>query len=133
MKKTAIDLIQNYHKAFNQKNLDLLLSLLSQNVIHDINEGGQEIGKVPFEKFLKRMELSYDEQVTDVVIFANDAGNRAAAEFWVEGIYLSTDKGLPEAKKQLPVDVARISRRPDSGDDLQLVSGCEETGRIFSF
>ena len=40
------------------------------------------------------------EELKDLVIFADDAGTRAAAEFIVHGTYLKTDPGLPEAKGQ---------------------------------
>jgi steroid delta-isomerase-like uncharacterized protein len=46
------------------------------------------------------MSESYKETLTDMVIFANEAGDRAAAEFVVNGTYLKTDEGLPEAKGQ---------------------------------
>ena len=40
------------------------------------------------------------ETLTDIVVFANEDGTRAAAEFVVNGEYLMTDPGLPEAKGQ---------------------------------
>ena len=46
------------------------------------------------------MGVSYREQLKDMVIFANDAGTRGAAEFVVHGEYLMTDPGLPEARGQ---------------------------------
>jgi steroid delta-isomerase-like uncharacterized protein len=46
------------------------------------------------------MGVSYREELKDMVVFANDEGNRAAAEFVVHGTYLKTDPGLPEAKGQ---------------------------------
>ena len=38
--------------------------------------------------------------MTDIVVMADDSGTRAAAEFVVNGTYLATDEGLPEAKGQ---------------------------------
>jgi steroid delta-isomerase-like uncharacterized protein len=46
------------------------------------------------------MGLSYREQLKDMMLFANDDGTRAAAEFVVHGEYLKTDPGLPEANGQ---------------------------------
>jgi steroid delta-isomerase-like uncharacterized protein len=46
------------------------------------------------------MGVSYRETLKDMVIFANEDGTRAAAEFVVHGTYLKTDPGLPEAKGQ---------------------------------
>jgi steroid delta-isomerase-like uncharacterized protein len=46
------------------------------------------------------MDRCYKERLSDIVIMANDAGTRAAAEFVVHGKYLATDEGLPEANGQ---------------------------------
>ena len=46
------------------------------------------------------MNRCYRERLDDVVVMANDAGDRAAAEFVVNGEYLATDEGLPEAHGQ---------------------------------
>lgn len=68
--------------------------------MHDINQGGQEVGKAPFLSFMERMDRHYEEHVVELVVFANERGTRAAAEFFIEGTYLSTDPGLPPAKGQ---------------------------------
>jgi steroid delta-isomerase-like uncharacterized protein len=46
------------------------------------------------------MERCYKEELTDMVIFDAENGTRAAAEFIVNGTYLATDEGLPEANGQ---------------------------------
>ena len=46
------------------------------------------------------MEECYSEQLKDIVILAEPAGARAAAEFTVHGVYKATDAGLPEATGQ---------------------------------
>ena len=46
------------------------------------------------------MGETYRERLTDLVIFADETGTRAAAEFTVNGEYLKTDPGLPEARGQ---------------------------------
>ena len=43
---------------------------------------------------------AYRERLTDIVVMADATGSRAAAEFMVEGEYLATDEGLPEANGQ---------------------------------
>lgn len=100
MKNQAIQTVQKYYDSFNQSKMEEFFGLLTDNVIHDINQGGQDVGKKTFRTFMERMNLHYNEKVVDLVIFANDAGTRAAAEFFIEGTYLSTDKGLPPAKGQ---------------------------------
>jgi steroid delta-isomerase-like uncharacterized protein len=76
------------------------LNLLTDDVIHDINQSRREVGKAAFEKFMATMNHSYKEQLVDTVIMATADGSRAAAEFTVLGEYLQTDEGLPEARGQ---------------------------------
>ncbi len=66
-----------------------MLALLTDDIAHDINQGGRETGKEAFRQFLARMDRCYSEQVTQLAVMAN--GDRAAAEFVIEGIYKTTD------------------------------------------
>ena len=93
-------LIAAYYDAFNAGRTDEMLAFLHDEVEHHVNEGGIRRGKAAFAEFNAHMTRSYRELLTDIVIFANDAGDRAAAEFVVNGTYLSTDEGLPEANGQ---------------------------------
>ncbi len=96
----AITLIEQYYQAFNNGDMNAFLSLLTDDVVHDINQGAREQGKEEFGKFMQKMNHHYKEQLVDMVIMANEAGDRAAAEFVVLGEYLRTDEGLPEAAGQ---------------------------------
>lgn len=100
MGKATFELVENYYNAFNERNIPVLVSLLSEDVIHEINQGKQEIGKTLFRKFLERMNQCYQETVSDLIIFVSEKGDRAAAEFIISGKYLSTDAGLPKATGQ---------------------------------
>lgn len=91
-------LIADYFEAFNRQDLEAQLSTLHPNVRHDINQGGAEVGVDSFRAFKIKMDESYSEQIVDLVIMVN--GSRGAAEFTVNGKYLRTDEGLPEAKGQ---------------------------------
>jgi steroid delta-isomerase-like uncharacterized protein len=93
-------LIENYYAAFNSGDREALLAMLTDDVVHDINEGGTETGKNAFREFLKRMDRSYRETVEELVVFTADNSTRAAAEFFIRGQYLATDEGLPEANGQ---------------------------------
>ncbi|MCE0745496.1 nuclear transport factor 2 family protein [Acetobacter sicerae] len=97
---TTRALIESYYATFNAGNRDDFLALLADDVIHDINQGGREIGKEAFRAFLGRMDRCYKETIADIAVMVNEDGTRAAAEFMVHGEYLSTDDGLPEAKGQ---------------------------------
>jgi steroid delta-isomerase-like uncharacterized protein len=97
---TAIALIENYYAAFNKGDMDTFLSLLTDDVVHDINQGKRDMGKDAFTKFMSGMNVSYKEQLVDMVIMASADGTRASAEFVVLGEYLQTDEGLPLAQGQ---------------------------------
>lgn len=93
-------LIATYYDAFNAGRTDDMLTCLHDEIEHHVNEGGIRRGKEKFREFNAHMTESYKEILTDIVIFANEAGDRAAAEFVVNGTYLKTDEGLPEARGQ---------------------------------
>lgn len=100
------DLIERYYAAFNAGDMDAFLALLTDDVVHDINQGGREVGKDAFRVFMQGMNTSYREQLEDFAIMTNEDGSRAAAEFVVVGTYLESDSGLPKARGQhyrLPV------------------------------
>lgn len=88
-------LIGAYYEAFNRGDWAGMLALLTEDVIHDINQGGREVGREAFGRFLERMARHYQEQITDLVILTHPSGERAAAEFTVEGRYVATDPELP--------------------------------------
>ncbi|NVK30752.1 MAG: nuclear transport factor 2 family protein [Gammaproteobacteria bacterium] len=97
---TPTELLQTYYRAFNQQDLTLFLSTLSDDVVHDVNEGGRHHGKAPFEAFWATMARCYQEEIVDIEIMFNADQNRAAVEYRVLGKYLATDEGLPEANGQ---------------------------------
>jgi steroid delta-isomerase-like uncharacterized protein len=98
--KTAQDIIGTYLAAFNRGDWPGMLALLTEDVVHDINQAGVEHGKPAFAAFLDRMARCYREELRDIVIMAAADGSGAAAEFRVEGQYLATDEGLPPAHGQ---------------------------------
>jgi steroid delta-isomerase-like uncharacterized protein len=100
IQQQAAALIQKYYDTFNTGDREAFLALLTDDVAHDINQGGTETGKDVFRAFLQRMDRCYREQVRDLVVLANEDGTRGAAEFFIEGEYLSTDEGLPPAAGQ---------------------------------
>jgi len=100
VRETAIELIGRYYAAFNAGDWNGMLDALSDDVVHDINQGKRETGKSAFRKFLAHMERCYREQLRDIVVMASADGTRGSAEFVVHGEYLSTDEGLPPANGQ---------------------------------
>lgn len=96
----ASALIRAYLDAFNRGDRPAMLALLTEDVAHDINQGGREVGREAFAAFMARMDRAYRERLTDIVVMASPDGTRAAAEFVVHGEYLATEQGLPEARGQ---------------------------------
>ena len=133
MHAATADLIRRYYAAFNAGDMPGFLALLTDDVAHDINQSGREIGRDAFTAFMQRMNSSYREQIVKITVFASDDGTRAAAEFTVLGEYLKTDEGLPPATGQqytLPAgaffdirdgQVARISNYYNLQDWLRQV------------
>ena len=97
---TAAATIKAYYDAFNAGDMQAFLALLDDNVVHGINQGGDQVGKAAFASFMDHMNRCYKETLTDIVIMENGDGTRGAAEFVVNGQYLVTDEGLPEARGQ---------------------------------
>ena len=100
MTEAARTLISRYYAAFNAQDPQGMLSLLTPDVIHDLNQSGREIGREAFGRFLARMSRCYREELRDIVIMVDPSGRRAAAEYRVLGTYLVADTGLPPARGQ---------------------------------
>lgn len=128
-------LLTEYYAAFNAGDWQRFLDLLSDDVVHDINQGGRDCGRAAFAAFMERMNRCYREQLSDIVIMVSADGSRAAAEYVVNGCYLASDEGLPAASGQtyrLPGGaffsirdgkVARVSNYYNLQDWLAQVAG----------
>ncbi len=93
-------LIQRYYEAFNRGDSAAMLAFLTDDVIHDVNQGERRVGIDMFKAFNARMDHHYKERLENITVMVNEDGSRASAEFNVHGNYLNTDAGLPEAKGQ---------------------------------
>lgn len=130
--------IRAYYDAFNRGDEAAFLALLADDVAHDVSQGGREIGREAFARFLAHMNRCYRERIEDLVVLTEPTGARAAAEFTVHGEYIATDPGVPEgtapARGQryvLPAGafftlrdgkVARISNHYNLGDWVRQVT-----------
>lgn len=101
MSDAAKAIIAAYYTAFNASDPAGMLACVSDDIEHRVNEGGVRRGRKAFAEFCGHMGVTYRENLGDIIIFTNPEGNRAAAEFTVNGTYLQTDPGLPEAKGQI--------------------------------
>jgi len=95
---TPAQLIQAYVDAFNQDDLEGQLVVLSDDIVHDINESETQVGIDAYRTFKHHMDAHYRERLVDVVVFEN--GSRGAVEFIVEGTYIQKDGDLPDANNQ---------------------------------
>ena len=93
-------LIRRYYDAFNAGDVDSMLDCVTDDVIHDVNQGERRLGRERFHAFCARMAHHYKEQLTGITVLTNADGSRAAAEFNVEGRYLQTETGLAPASGQ---------------------------------
>jgi len=93
-------LIRRYYDAFNRGDIDGMLACVTDDVIHDVNQGERRVGKDRFHAFCARMAHHYQEKLSDIAILTNVDGSRAAAEFNVDGRYVATETGLPPANGQ---------------------------------
>ena len=96
----AETLVRAYYDAFNRADRDAFLALLTEDVVHDISQGGRESGRDAFARFWDHMARCYRERLEDIVVMTSPCGTRAAAEFTVHGSYIATDEGLPPATGQ---------------------------------
>lgn len=96
----TLKLIETYYAAFNRGDWNAMLDHLSDDVVHDLNQGPREAGREAFRAFLARMDRCYSEQLRDIVVASTPDGARAAAEYVVHGRYKVSDEGLPAAHGQ---------------------------------
>ena len=131
-------IVRAYYAAFNAGDMDAFLGLLTDDVAHDVSQGGREAGRDAFARFMTHMNRCYRERIEDLVVLTEPSGARAAAEFVVHGTYVATDPGVPNgtapARGQsyvLPAGafftlgcgkIARISNHYNLGDWVRQVA-----------
>lgn len=93
-------IIESYYDAFNHGDVERMLSLLADDVVHEPCQGTPRTGVGAFREFLDHMNRCYKERAIDPLILYSPAENHASAEFVIEGKYLKTDGDLPSAKGQ---------------------------------
>lgn len=132
-------LVRAYYDAFNAGDRAAFLALLTDDVAHDISQGGRETGRDAFARFMAHMDRCYRERIADLVVMVDATGTRAAAEFTVHGTYIATDPGVPQQTPpaagqtySLPAGafftlrdgrVARIANHYNLGDWVRQVGG----------
>lgn len=96
----AVEVVLAYYDALDRCDREAVLALLADDVVHELNQGPREVGKAAFAAFLERIEACYRERLSDIVVLASPDGQRAAAEYMVDGEYVADDIGMPPARAQ---------------------------------
>jgi steroid delta-isomerase-like uncharacterized protein len=118
-RNAAEALVRRYYAAFNAGDRAGMCALLAEDIAHDVNQGDRRRGIAAFQAFMAQTDAACEERLEELVVIADAAGTRAAAEFVVVGRYLRTEPGLPEARGQpnhlpagafLEVAAGRITR-----------------------
>ena len=79
---TIEELIRSYYAAFNAADYDGMVALLTEDVVHDINQGSRETGRAAFRTFLSHMEACYSEQLKDVAVLVESTGGVLQRNLW---------------------------------------------------
>lgn len=98
-----MSVVARYFEAFNAGDTDAMLTCLTEDVAHHLNEGQVRHGRDEFAAFCRHMSHCYAEELRDMVILTHPDGTHGAAEYVVHGTYLATDGDLPAARRQLYV------------------------------
>ena len=118
-------LIRTYYEAFNAGDSEGMLAHLTDDVIHDVNQGERRVGKDKFRAFNARMTHHYKEILTEITVLVSKDGTRAAAEFNVNGTYINSDSDLPAGTFFAIRDgkIARVTTYYNLTDWIAQVSG----------
>lgn len=99
-------LVKSYYQAILNQDLEQFMSLLSENVVHAINQGATEIGKSKFKLFMQEQFSHGDVEIENLQILSSEDAQTAMVHYICKGRYLKDIPGFPPAKDQawsLPV------------------------------
>lgn len=99
-RRATAALIRRYYDAFNAGDHAGMIACLTDDVVHDPNQGERREGIERFKAFNARMAHNYAEKLEGLAVMVSQDGSRASAEFNVHGTYLNSEEGLPPAKGQ---------------------------------
>lgn len=99
-RRVAAALVREYCDALNDGDIDKLLQLVTDDVVHDVNQGERRQGRDKLKAFHARMAHHYSDKLVDAAVMVARNGERAAAEYNIKGTYKETEQGLPPASQQ---------------------------------
>ncbi len=92
--------MRQYYFYFFSAKWDSVLALLAPEIIHTFNNEDVGTGIAKFQEFLNIKHSHYREQQKELSVTVDLTGNKAFAKFILEGHYIATYPGLPEARQQ---------------------------------
>ncbi|MFA9461318.1 nuclear transport factor 2 family protein [Thiohalorhabdus methylotrophus] len=99
MRESTRQLLGRYFRAYNARDIEKLLLLVHDDLLHDVETCRREIGKQAFARFLAAKNARCDEHVYDLEILVSRDGRHAAAEYKVLGFFLEPgDRPAPSAE-----------------------------------
>lgn len=93
-KEQTVALVKTYYDALNKKDMNLFFSIMSNDVIHDINQGASETGITKFKTYMKKTNNSFDENLSEILIMVSNDGKHAAAQWVDHGVYYKDYPGM---------------------------------------
>lgn len=94
------ELVLGFYAACNRGDAAAILAMVTDDIVHEINQGSREQGKEALERYINNANGSLRQSVRDVVVMSTQQGRRAAAEYVVDGRYLKTIAKRPAAHGQ---------------------------------
>ena len=88
MNECTRELLDRYFRSYNARNVEGLLELVHDDLVHDIGTCRREVGKRAFARFLATKNALYDEHVYELDLLISPDGSHAAAEYTVLGFML---------------------------------------------
>ncbi|HEX2898853.1 MAG TPA: nuclear transport factor 2 family protein [Bacteroidia bacterium] len=96
----AVEIVQQYYKAFNSRDYAGMLALVDPDVCHEPNQGDLRVGKALLAEFLESNDAHYEETLSDFTYLTEPSDQMVAVDFLVDGIYKLTSPGAPPAHGQ---------------------------------
>ncbi len=100
MSQDTEQLIAQYFAAFNHADWVGMLSLMSDDVVHDLNESSRQVGLEAFTEQLNASKQRFLEVISDIETEVTGNGERAISAYTISGQYLATAPGMPTARGQ---------------------------------
>lgn len=95
-----------YYEAYNARNIDGQVSLMTESVVYVSNSGKIREGKDAYRKYTEGLFAEVNEKVVDIKYFFDPQQSVIIAQSFAEGSYTSTTPGMPKAtgqKYRIPV------------------------------